>query len=296
MASKAPPLPSHWRDNPVGQVRRFREAAGRVKRHTREVQGWLIERVDDIRTEKVEVSVNSGERYHVNETRYEYLIDPAELRRIIEELQRRIGETPSRAVVDAAVQAYQDGTGLAVEALRGLTDAYSADLVSVMASDPWQRRVALVEARVFESMEGFQGDTGRDLARTLREAVEVGRNPMELKKTIRERFNVSDTRAERIARTEVTSAYRRARLDEAEDARERLNIRTMMMHMSALLPTTRPHHAARHGNLYTPQEAREWWARDANQINCRCSVIEVLVNEDGEPTTPALVERVRAMK
>ena len=70
----------------------------------------------------------------------------------------------------------------------------------------------------------------------------------------------------------------------------------MMVHMSALAPTTRADHAARHGNLYTPQEAREWWARDANSINCRCSVTEVLVNEDGQPTTPELVERIRSIK
>lgn len=261
----------------------------------RDVREWLLAEVDALPVDSIEVNADSG-RYHVNERVYQYQISVAELRRIISELQRRIGEAPDRAVIDAAVQAYQEGTGLAVESLRGLSDQYNRELVAVLQSEPWLRRVALMESRIFEAMEGFQGDTGRDLARVLSQAVETGQNPMELKKTLRQRFRVSDTRAERIARTEVTSAYRRGRLDEAEDARERLGIRTMMMHMSALAETTRPDHAARHGNLYTPQEARDWWAEGANSINCRCSATEVLVDEDGNPTTPALVERVRAMK
>lgn len=295
MASKAPPLPSHWKTNPAGQVRRFRRVAGDLKRHNRAVQDWLIEQVDGLQVDAIEVTTNET-RYTINETVYEYQIDAAELRRIIRELQRRTGEAPIDEVIEAVRQTYQEGTGLAVEALRGLTDQYNKELVSVLQSQPWLRRMALIESRVFETMEGFTDDIGRDLSRVLSGAVEIGQSPMELKKTIRRRFDVSDSRAERIARTEITQAYRRGHLDEAEDARERLGIRTMMLHMSALAPTTRASHAARHGNLYAPQEAREWWARDANSINCRCSVTEVLVDENGNPTTPALVERVRAMK
>lgn len=295
MASKAPPLSSHWKSNPAGQVRRFRRVAGELKRHNRGVQEWLIEQVEAINVDAIEVTTNDA-RYAINERVYEYQIDAEELRRIIRELQRRTGEAPTDEVIAAVRQTYQEGTGLAVEALRGLTDEYTRELTAVLQSQPWLRRAALIESRVFETMEGFTGDTGRDLARALSEAVEIGQNPMELKKTIRRRFDVSDSRAERIARSEITQAYRRGRLDESEDARERLGIRTMMVHISALAPTTRADHAARHGNLYTPQEAREWWARDANSINCRCSVTEVLVNEDGQPTTPELVERIRAIK
>ncbi len=295
MPSKPAPLPAHWRSNPAGQVRRFRRVAGDLKRHNRGVQEWLIEQVEAISVDAIEVTTNDA-RYAINERVYEYQIDAEELRRIIRELQRRTGEAPTDEVIATVRQTYQEGTGLAVEALRGLTDEYTRELTAVLQSQPWLRRVALIESRVFETMEGFTGDTGRDLARVLSEAVEIGQSPMELKKTIRRRFGVSDTRAERIARSEITQAYRRGRLDEAEDARERLGIRTMMVHMSALAPTTRADHAARHGNLYTPQEAREWWARDANSINCRCSVTEVLVNEDGQPTTPELVERIRSIK
>jgi SPP1 gp7 family putative phage head morphogenesis protein len=276
-------------------VRRYRAAAAAVKRYTRQVRTWLLDQFDAIPVNVTEVTTNDA-RYQVNERVYEYQISVPELRALITELQRRLGETPSEAIIQAAVEAYREGTGIAVAELAGLTSAYTRELATVLTSDPWQRRVALIESRIFEAMEGFHGETGRELARVLGQAVEIGQNPMEAKKAIRQRFKVSDTRAERIARSEITTAYRRAKLDESEDARERLGIRTMELHLSALLPTTRATHAARHGNLYTPQEAREWWAQDANSINCRCSVTSILVDEDGNPTTPALVDRVRAMK
>lgn len=291
----SPRLPRALANNPVGQVRRFRAAAGKIKRHLREVRRWLVKQIDDIPIERIEVS-SADPRYHVNERVYRYLISVPDLRRIIDELRRRVGDMPSDTVVDTVLDAYREGTGQAVETLRGLTDEYNRELTAVLRSDPWLRRVALIESRVFEQMDGFAADTGRDLARVLSQAVETGKNPMRLKRDLAQRFGVSESRAERIARTEVTSAYRRSRLDEAEDARDRLGIRTMVMHLSALLETTRPDHADRHGNLYTPQEAREWWADGGNSVNCRCSSVEVLVDEDGSPTTPGVVERVRGMR
>ena len=44
-------------------------------------------------------------------------------------------------------------------------------------SEPYQRRVALVGARVFEDMKGFEGDLGVQLGRILRGAVQDGLNP-----------------------------------------------------------------------------------------------------------------------
>jgi len=98
--------------------------------------------------------------------------------------------------------------------------------------------------------------------------IENGQNPIEVARTIRDRFDVSRSRAERIARTEITGALRRARWDEAEDARISIGIRTLEMHLSALSPTTRASHAARHSRLFTVQEVREWYTQDGNSINC----------------------------
>lgn len=289
------PLPTHWKTNPVGQVDRYRKAANRLKRPIKDATTWLIERFNQIPYNTIEVNSAVG-GYVVNTTNYEYLIDIPELEAIVAELMLRLGEIDEDEFWDAVLLAYQEGTASQVAAMTAMTPAYTRTLAEVLTSNPWLRRVALIEGRVFELMEGFEGDVGRDLSRVLRTAVQEGVNPREVAKTIRQRYGVSANRADRIARTEITTAYRRARLDEAVDAEERLEIHTREMHLSALLPTTRAHHAARHGKLYTAQECRNWWATGANSINCRCSTVSVLTDEDGNPLDDGVIKRARAMK
>jgi len=57
-------------------------------------------------------------------------------------------------------------------------------------------------------------------------------------------------------------------MDEAEQTTADLGFRVMMLHLSALSPTTRASHAARHGKLYTVQDVRIWYTQNANPINC----------------------------
>ena len=64
------------------------------------------------------------------------------------------------------------------------------------------------------------------------------------------------------------------------------------MHVSALVDSTRPTHAARHGKLYTREQQREWWSESSNMINCLCSTVEVVML-NGEPTQKKLIERQR---
>jgi len=73
----------------------------------------------------------------------------------------------------------------------------------------------------------------------------------------------------------------------------RYGLKSMEMHYSALSPTTRLTHAQRHGNLYTVEQQRSWWAQGANSINCKCSTISVLVDDAGKPLVPAIIERAR---
>jgi SPP1 gp7 family putative phage head morphogenesis protein len=124
----------------------------------------------------------------------------------------------------------------------------------------------------------------------------LGQNPRVIAKSIRERIGVSQSRAATIARTEIPNALRQARMDETLSAQESLGIQTKEMHLSALSPTTRPDHAARHARLFSIQEQKEWWARDANSINCKCSTVSVLVGDDGEPLTPSIIERAKKMR
>lgn len=160
----------------------------------------------------------------------------------------------------------------------------------------YQARYQLIRARVFEEMKGFAGAQADQLGNMLGRAILDGTNPLEVGRQIAERFGVETYRGERIARTEITTALRRGRLDEGEAAEEATGLKLMFMHVSAFAPTSRLSHMERHSRLFTAEECREWWAKDANSINCLCSTIEVFVDDNGEPLAKGIIKRAEAIK
>lgn len=260
--TKDPALPRS-RSNPVGGTRLINRAEKRVNKSLRQTRKWLIDQLESIPTERI-----PDKGLVANEATYDYLISVPDLNRIVAELEGRIDDIPSDAVVSNTELAYAEGTGSAVTNLARLTDDYPRTVTAVLASQPYQRRVAMIASRVFEEMQGFKGQTAADLSRVLREGLENGQNPKVVARTIRERFGVSKSRAERIARTEITGALRRGHWDENEDARQNLGINTALMWFSALSSTTRRTHASKHGKVLTPSDVKSFYSRDGNAINC----------------------------
>lgn len=235
----------------------------------------------------------------LNRSFYEYLIDLNELRRIVAMISDTLKQGNGRRVVSSQTDAsYREGVAKAVENLSRLSDDYTRSVTMHLASNPVLRRAALAGARVFEFMEGFASDTAADLGRVLFQAVQDGENPRNVARLIRRRFAVSKTRAERIARTEITGALRRGRVDEARDAEDKFGIKVKMLWYSALIPDrSRLSHMQRHGNLYTTDEVTEFYSEAGNAINCLCSQTEVTIGKDGEPVFgQKLIERLQAAK
>ncbi|MFG6441115.1 phage minor head protein [Roseateles sp. LKC17W] len=114
-------------------------------------------------------------------------------------------------------------------------------------------------------------------------AVADGRPPREVKGLIRDRLAVSESKARAFAQTDITDSLRQARWAEDDAATEQFGLDLRELHTSALLPTTRPTHAARHGKVYTTQEMRDWYAKDGNRMNCHCSSTTCLIDSDGKP-------------
>jgi len=284
-----PPLPRGWRKNPIGQVTRIKREQRRLRGALRDIEAWLVEEFD--RIPRTELSANAR---GITANRYEYLISLPELERIISELARRLGDLPDDLLVEATVAAYRQGTGDEVVNLAAISQDYTREISQVIQSEPWQRRVALVRARVFEQMAAFEGDTANDLGRVLSQAVQDGLNPMRVRDTIRDRFGVSRSRAERVARTEITTAYRRARWDEDSDANERLGIRTGLLWISAFAPNSRQSHMALNGEVVTQDFVREFYSDSGSSINCMCNQTSVLLDDDGNVVTPGVVERVKS--
>jgi SPP1 gp7 family putative phage head morphogenesis protein len=246
------------------------------------------------------VTLNAME---INASTYQFQLDQAILSGINSEIERICnlillegGEQELWALKSYIEPSYIQGTAATAANLTVQSELYALTkptLDAILFSPPYRKRISLLAAREFELMQGFSAALKSDLAQTLTRGMIAGQNPRVIAKDIQERTGVNRSRAERIARTEVTSAFRQARMDEAQAAQVDLGINSRLMHISALSPSTRPSHRARHSKIYTIQEERDWWAIVPNMIQCRCSTVEILVDDKGNPLSPALVERAR---
>jgi SPP1 gp7 family putative phage head morphogenesis protein len=176
-------------------------------------------------------------------------------------------------------EAYLSGTGLAQSNLAAMSATYAVErsLSAILMSESYQRRIGIAYASSSSSWKGLSDWSRNDLANIISEAVAAGRNPKTVVTLISERLGVSRSHAENIAQTEITGALRQARWDEADIAKAELGLETGIFVTSALIPTTRRTHAARHGNVYTVQEQRDFYNRDGNRYRCLCANTEVIL-------------------
>lgn len=295
----------------TGQIQK--RARGHIKRAAKKASREILALFERIPRKRIYadtgVILNSNlpddHWIYVNQTiTYEYQLSAqvlASLSRSIDDILREayLGTTAENALSDwfmysVTDDAYEQGTAMAVANLSNISTEYTRSLIDVVTSAAYIDRVALVKARVFENMRGLTEQSRADLADTLARGMAAGLNPREIAKDISTRVGVSESRALRIARTEILGASRRARRAEGEDARTRLGFPIKYLWLSALSPTTRPHHADRNGNTYTAQEIEEFYSHSGNGINCKCSSSEVLVDESGEMLDKKLQERLQA--
>lgn len=234
--------------------------------------------------------------------RYEYQLNPTLLSIILNDASYLVdqvlldGNEYGLWFYEYVDLASEKGTGQSFYNLSQQSPVYAAgreSLASILASEPYQQRMALVHARVFEEMKGLTAEVKRDMSRVLTDGVGRGLNPREVARNLTEQVGIEKRRANRIARTEVTTALRRAKWDEDDEAQELYGLKTRLLHISALSPTTRRTHAARHAHLYTNEEVREWYAKDANSINCKCSQQSVLVDDSGNPVYPDVITKLK---
>lgn len=242
----------------------------------------------------------------VNQKVYQFDLNPDILANLLAEIEQTVdrillegGEDRLWFSVDYVIPAYQQGTATNWANLGAQSTEYAASratLETLLMSPPYQRRIGFLRARQFENMVGFSNTAKTQMSRILSDGMVNGLNPLDISRQLTQQLGVEKRRADRIARTEVPNAFRQARLDEAQAAAVDLGIRSVEMHLSALSPTTRPSHRARHATLHTAQEQRLWWAQDGNSVNCKCSTVSVLVDAKGVPLDPTAVKRAEAMK
>lgn len=193
-----------------------------------------------------------------------------------------------RPYVDEATLA---GTAQSVANLTALSAAYAGtrSMSTVINSEPYRVRIATAQQMSFAHWTGLSQTARADLAGVIGRGIADGLNPRVVRSQIIATMGVSQSRAELYAQTDITGALRQARWTEADYARDEMGIKLALLWTSALLPTTRPNHASRHGKTYSTEETRAFYATGGERFRCHCSQVECLIGADGKPMlTPNL--------
>lgn len=232
------------------------------------------------------------ETFATNRRVYEYELDSSvdvniTIRQIIDRWYGTAGTTPPTRwfMEDEIANVIRRATTIEAERINTLSAAIGLNqpyyVQAILLSDPYRERIRRITQRTFNDMQGFAGDTARDLARTLSDFMAQGKGVATVRKAVAERFNIKMSSAERIVRSELGMAHRGAREAQTRDARDRLGLDAGTQWISALAPTTRPWHAARHLKFYTPEQNAEFYSQNGNGINCLCLQQTVIRARDG---------------
>lgn len=298
----SPILPSSISD-PTGLDPTERRAMKDFDRRVKKSVQLYIDMLNRIEFEAITVN---NRRLHVNKTRYEFRTMPEVLLTMMETtgglIDQIMLEGGSRALwfMEGYIEpVYRRGTSISMTNIAAQSADYSRSrpsLESLLSSAPYQRRLGLLRAREFEEMKGLSDTVKKDLAQILTDGMGRGLNPRDIADNMVKQIPIEQRRAHRIARTEIPQSFKVARRQESRQAMNEFGFRIMMMHLSAMSPTTRRHHAERNATLHTIEEQQDWYAQDANSINCKCSEIETLVDENGEPLSTGAIDKAKQRK
>ena len=151
---------------------------------------------------------------------------------------------------------------------------------SILSSQKYNDLLTKAFNNNYSSLKSLSEKTIKQVFDVINRGIESGASKSSIRRDITKRFQVAKSAAKRIVETEINKAYNDARM---ETISQQINAGAPLavQHISALLATTRPHHAIRHGKAYTPQQQLNWWNQGSNRINCKCTTRSIVVNNDG---------------
>lgn len=193
---------------------------------------------------------------------------------------------------------YERGTHQAFTNLSVQSPVYAQQttLAQLLSSPAYQNQIAAAYVSTYSDWVGISDAARADLANVISDAIGRGINPRETAGIISKRLDVSMAQAKNIAQTEQVGALRKAQWQETDWSRERLGLNTKLLWLSALKPTTRRWHAARHGNTYTTEEVEAFYAERGNRYHCYCSQIPCIVDEHGKVVNKGLIQKLSVEK
>ena len=313
---------AHSKQDPTGQAKNRKRAYNviekRITTSEKAIKG-IFKKIKAIPSKQT-VIINKGSQLtNEKETIYNYEISPQDLvslnDSILYILNNELLETQNETIPlrwywkDQIEQPARQG---AIEEIRDFSQeiAIAASLGffagkirpevpevgQVLFSDTYRNQLELSYLDNFVAIKGLSDDTAKHVYRVIKDGISSGLKPAEISRQITERFNVSKSGAKRITNTSINSAYNNSRLAMTKELEKQTNTRAGVIHVSALLQTTRSWHAERHGNAYTVEAQLQWWSEDGNRINCHCTTRSILVNDIGEVVNTDLKESLEKEK
>lgn len=245
-------------------------------------------------------AVHGNVIYQVNVSTYIYDMSAPQLADLLQRIQLILddylleGGSNSLWALQYVAAEYERGTQQAFTNLSVQSPIYEQQttLQQLLSSAAYQNQVAAAYVSTYSDWL-LESDRARgDLANVIADSIGRGINPKETARIISKRLDVSMARAKNMAQTEQVGALRKAQWQETDWARERLGLNTAVLWLSALKPTTRSWHAARHGRTYTTEEVEAFYAENGNRYHCYCSQIPVILDDKGIIVNEGLADRL----
>lgn len=238
--------------------------------------------------------------YQVNAGTYIYDMTAAQLADLLQIVQTVLddslldGGSQNLWALDYVSAEYERGTLNAFTNLSVQSPVYASQttLQQLLSSPAYQNQIASAYIRTYSDWKGISDTARADLANVIADSIGRGINPRETASIVSKRLDVSMAKAKNIAQTEQVGALRQAQWNETDWAADRLGLKTGLLWLSALKPTTRWWHAAEHGKVKSTEWVREFYSRDGNKYHCYCSQIPVLLNDDGSIFNEGLAEKL----
>lgn len=294
--------------DPTGQARNRKRSAGRLNKRLRAARKRIIQRFRAVPFQR------SSEQVIVNAssiTIHDYEMSSAHWQEFTlfvksvldEELVTSLDllpadwwfsedvEVPFRQGALTTLNEYNQM--VAAGALAGTVAAQQLDASLVLLSKQYADTLRDAVIRNYDLIKILSDDTAAKVLERIRRGIDSGLSPSTITDDIIERFEIARSNVERITRTEINRAYNDARINAATNIQGQTGARVGLLHISALIPSTRVTHAERHGKAYTPAQQTAWWNSDANRINCLCTTRTVLIDDDGKVIQSELQKEIK---
>ncbi|WP_032671055.1 phage minor head protein [Enterobacter hormaechei] len=238
--------------------------------------------------------------YQVNAGKFIYDMSDQELAELLKAVQSILddylleGGEQNLWAMDYVVAEAQRGTLEAFNNLSQQSQVYASQttLQQLLNSPGYLNQISAARLTTLSDWKVISDTARGDLTNIITDAVARGVSPRDTAQVISKRLDVSMYKAKTIAQTEQVGALRQAQRNEVDWAKERLGLNTAILWISALKPTTRMTHGARHGKTYTTDEVAEFYSKDGNSYNCYCANIPCLLDDEGKLYNEGLAEKL----